>query len=203
MFLMQLIPANHTIQDGENHTGPAQQGALPHWTCCQSDATQTFLCVYMKTGTLLWKKILPGSFSVNTPLVSFIVNSEQHPASGIVSTPLPGNNLSGFRVDRIFPSVCSNFTSSSLPSPPSASSTFFYCYLGWENTLWNLSTHHRAICWFSVTCFILVLKKKFWHLFVVLSWVSLGPGSCYDPTNLCIRSFEHNPAGIRDRKSVV
>lgn len=179
MLLMQLIPTNHTVQDGEqNHMGghawwkcslivPAQQGALPHWTGCQSDATQTFLCVYIKTWTLLWKKILPGSFSVNTPLVSFIVNSEQLPASGIVSTPLPGNNRSGFRVDRIFPSVYSYVTSSSTPSLPSASSTFIsgyffffiYCYLGWENTLWNQSTHHCAKCSFSVTCFILVLKK--------------------------------------------
>lgn len=104
---MQLIPTNHTVQDGEqNHMSrhawrkwklivPAQQGALPYWTDCQSDATQTFLCVCIKTWTSLWKKILPGSFSVNTLLVSFIVNSEQHPASGIVSTPLPGNNRSG------------------------------------------------------------------------------------------------------------
>lgn len=115
-------------------------------------------CVYMKTGTSLWKKILPGSFSVNTLLVSFIVNSEQHPASGIVSTPLPGNNLSGYRVDRIFPSVCSYVTSSSSPSLPSASSTFisvffffFYCYLGWENTLESV---HTSLCNMFIFCYL-------------------------------------------------
>lgn len=192
MLLMQLIPTNHTVQDGElNHMGrharwkcklivPAQQGALPHWTGCQSDAAQTFLCVYMKTWTSLWKRILPGSFSVNTPLVSFIVNSEQRPASGIVSTPLPGNNRDG-----IFPSVCSYVTSSSSPSLPSASST--------------LESVHTSLCNMIIFCYLFHsgIKKKFQPVFIVLSWVSLSAGSCYDPTNLCIRGFEHNPAGIR------
>lgn len=167
------------------------------------DATQTFLWVHMKTWALLWKKISPGSFSVNTPLVSFIVNSEQRPASGIVSTPLPGNNRSGFRVDRIFPSVCSYVTSSSSPSLPSASSTFiscffsFYCYLGWEKP--TLESVHTSLCNMFIFCYLFhsAIKQKFQHVFIVLSWVSLSAGSCYDPTNLCIRSFEHNPAGIR------
>lgn len=140
--------------------GATSLNGLPKW-----HYTNLSVCLYENLNSTM-KENLTGQLSVNTPLVSCIVNSEQHPASGIVSNPLPGNNWSCFRVDRIFPSVCSYVTSSSSPSLPSASSTFisvyffFYCYLGWENTPWIQSTHHCSICSFSVTCFILVLKKS-------------------------------------------
>lgn len=137
--------------------GATSLNGLPKW-----HYTNLSVCLYENLNSAM-KENLTGQLSVNTPLVSCIVNSEKHPASGIVSTPLPGNNRSGFRVDRIFPSVCSYVTSSSSPSLPSASSTFISVYFFFFTVTWDDKTQPGISPHIIVQYVHFLLPVSFWY----------------------------------------
>lgn len=125
--------------------------------------TNLSVCSY-ETWNLLWKRILPGSFSGNTPIVNSIVNSEQRPASGLVSTPLPGNNQSGFRVDRIFPSVWSMLPHllhllCLLHHLPSYLPTFFPLF----TVTWDEKTHSGISPHIIVQYVHFLVPVSFWY----------------------------------------
>lgn len=155
--------------------GATSLNGLPKW-----HYTNLSVCLYENLNSTM-KENLTGQLSVNTPLVSCIVNSEKHPASGIVSNPLPGNNWSCFRVDRIFPSVCSYVTSSSSPSLPSASSTFISVYFFFLLLLGmikhTLESVHTSSFNMFIFCYLFHsgIKKKFQHVLIVESRFLLWP----------------------------